>query len=97
MYASALKCCGSMEVCGLGFPQNQPIDHEWPDVMKQATAQKAGQLICYTRDHKPQEAEFLLTKAFTKVSTFTNPRTGNILHLWVMTMPAAVCAAPVPI
>jgi hypothetical protein len=97
MYASALKCCGAMEVCGLGFPRDMPIDHSWPEVLAQAAAQRAGQLICYTRDFKPEEGEFLTSKAFTKVCSFANPRTGNVLSLWVMTLPAAISGAPVPL
>lgn len=95
MYASALKCCGSMEVCGLGFPRDRPIDHSWPEVLAQAAAQKAGQLICYAREQLPEQGEFLASKAFQKVSTFTNPRTGNSLSLWIMTLPAAIGGAPV--
>ena len=90
-----MKCCGAMEICGLGFPQDLDIDYHWPQVLEQAAAQRAGQLICYSRDHKPQEGKFLVSKAFTKVSTFVNPRTGNSLSLWVMTLPAAIAAAPV--
>lgn len=84
MYASAMKCCGAMELCGIGFPRDQPIDYQWPEVLAQVAAQRAGQLICYSRDFKPEESEFLLSKAFTKVSSFINPRTGNALTLWVL-------------
>lgn len=97
MYASALKCCGSMEVCGLGFPRDLPIDHSWPEVLAQAAAQRAGQLICYARDIIPEQGEFLASKAFQRVSSFVNPRTGNVLHLWIMTLPAAVGGAVVPV
>ena len=84
MYASALKFCGAMEVCGLGFPQGMPIDFQWPDVIAQAKAQRAGMLICYTRAHKPAEAEFMEAKGFIPASpTFENPRTGSVCQMWI--------------
>ena len=90
MYASALKFCGAMEVCGLGFPRDKPIDYQWPDVLAQAAAQNAAQLICYSRDHKPEEAEFLRSKGFLEVYSLRNPRTGSSCRLWIYTFPAAM-------
>lgn len=83
MYASALKFCGAMELCGLGFPRGEPADHDWPDVEKQIAAQKAGLVIAIARESQPEQSEMLKTKGFVPVYSFTNPRTSNVGVLWI--------------
>lgn len=83
MYASAMKFCGAMELCGIGYPTNQPIDHSWPEVESQMKAQNAGVLVAITRGHKPAEGEFMLDKGFAPVYTFKNPRTGTVATVWI--------------
>lgn len=87
MYASAMKFCGAMELCGIGFPCSEPMDHDWPAVEAQIKAQNAAQVIAYSRDHKPEEAEFLQSKGFVSVSLIRNPRTGTLARLWILTLP----------
>ena len=89
-----MKFCGAMEVCGLGFPRDKPIDYQWPEVLRQADAQNAAQLICYSRDHKPEEAEFLRSKGFIEVYQLQNPRTGSLCRLWIYTFPEGMRPAP---
>lgn len=83
MYASAMKFCGAMELCGIGFPRGEPMDKQWPDVEAQMAAQKAGLLVAITREIHPQEEELMRTKGFAPVYRFTNPRTGNVGVLWI--------------
>lgn len=97
MYCSAMKFCGAMELCGLGFPRGEPMDHDWPACEAQIKAQNAAQVLAYSRDHKPEEAEFLRSKGFQEVSELRNPRTGTMARLWVLTMPDGVRPAPDPI
>jgi len=72
-----------MELCGIGYPTNQPIDHDWPAVLKQVEAQGCGLLLAVTRGHKPAEAEFMIDKGFAPVYQFENPRTGTIATTWL--------------
>ena len=83
MYASAMKFCGAMELCGIGYPTSQPIDHDWPAVLKQIDAQGCGLVVAITRGHKPAEAEFMIDKGFAPVYQFENPRTGTIATMWI--------------
>lgn len=83
MYASAMKFCGAMELCGIGYPTNEPVDYHWPQILEQVKAQNAGVLFAITRGHKPAEAQFCLDKGFTAVYQFTNPRTGTVATIWL--------------
>lgn len=83
MYASAMKFCGAMELCGIGYPTNEPIYSSWDDILAQVKAQKAGLLVAITRGHKPIEGEFMQEKGFAPVYQFTNPRTGTVATLWI--------------
>lgn len=83
MYASAMKNCGAMELCGLGFPRDVPMDTPWVEVMEQVKAQKAGVMLAWSRAHKPIETEFLHEQGFTPLWQFTNPRTESQLTLWL--------------
>jgi hypothetical protein len=86
MYASAMKFCGAMELCGIGYPRGETYDHQWPDVEAQVAAQKAGLIVSITRDRDEQEAQLMRDKGFAPVYQFTNPRTGNPATLWIKDM-----------
>lgn len=81
-----MKFCGAMELCAIGYPRAEPIDYDWGAVVKQMEAQNAGVLIAITRGHKPEEAEFMRTKAFIPLYEFTNPRTGTRATVWLCDM-----------
>jgi hypothetical protein len=83
MYASAMKFCGAMELCGIGFPRGEPVDHQWPEVLEQVRAQKAGVLFAITRSFNPEEADFCRDKGFAALYQFKNPRTGTIGTVWM--------------
>jgi len=83
VYTSSMKFCGAMELCGIGYPQGEPMDYEWPAIEEQVKAQKAGLLISICREHKPQEAQLMRDRGFAPVYKFTNPRTGNVGVLWI--------------
>jgi hypothetical protein len=83
MYASAMKFCGAMELCGIGYPRGQPVDHQWPEVLEQVRAQKAGVLFAITRQFNPEEADFCRDKGFAALYQFKNPRTGTIGTVWM--------------
>ena len=83
MYASAMKFCGAMELCGIGWPRGEPMDSVWPEVEAQVKAQKAGLIVSICREAKPEEADLMKSKGFVAVYKFTNPRTGNVGVLWI--------------
>lgn len=93
MYASAMKYCGMMELCGIGYPTNKPIDYQWPEILEQVKAQKAGALIAVTRGFKPEEADFCKTQGFAAMYQFKSPRTGTISTVWIkdFTLEGSAC------
>lgn len=84
MYASAMKFCGAMELCGIGYPTSEPADYHWPAVIRQMAAQDAAILLAITRNHKPAESGLMMEKGFAPVYQFTNPRTGIVATLWIL-------------
>lgn len=86
MYASAMKFCGAAELCGIGHPRSEPMDYQWPDILAQVAAQKAGLIVAITREQNEQEARLMKDKGFAAVYKFTNPRTGNVGVLWIKDM-----------
>src|SRR5512139_736436 len=93
MYASAMKFCGAMELCGIGYPRGQSYDQPWPEIEAQVAAQRAGLLVAITRDRDPEEANLMRAKGFAAVYQFTNPRTGNPATLWIKDFTG--CGGPV--
>ena len=83
MYASAMKCCGAMELCSVGFPEEKSFEDQLPEVWAQMKAQNAGILISIIREERPKDADNLTNAGFTRLLRFHNPRTGHQLGLWV--------------
>lgn len=86
MYASALNCCGAMELCYfIKAVRLDEAEQAWPQVLAQLAAQNAAQLICYQQVSNEAQRNFLLRHGFAPVGKrFTNPRTGSVLQLWIL-------------
>lgn len=81
MYASAMKCCGAVEVCGIGTTDYDKSwsEPDWSGFEAQVSAQNSGVAIAFAKDGNPKDRDQLIRRGFIPFARFVNPRTKNRL------------------